>query len=767
MQPSALTLDAPAGESHAAAWVALDDPAEWEGFSRAVPDREGCFESFLAIEGMHCAACSLTVEAALAQLPGVDSVRVNGASASASLVWSPERSRPSEWLAALKRAGYGAIPAGDLLAAVPRLQEQRLMLWRWLVAGFCMMQVMMYAVPAYIAAPGEITPDIEALLRWASWVLTLPVVLFSCWPFFTAAARDLRNGRIGMDVPVALGIAIAFCASTAATFDPAGPLGREVWYDSVTMFVFFLLSGRLLELRLRDRTAGSLEALMRRLPQTIERQVGEGAQARFERVPVRRLAAGDLIRVLPGEVFPSDGSVTDGETRVDEALLTGESKPLPRRRGDAVVAGSHNLTGLVLVRVERTGSRTRYAGIVALMEQASMGKPRLAQIADRIASPFLVAVVVAAALAAAWWWPTDPARALGVAIAVLIVTCPCALSLATPAATLAAAGALARRGVLVRRLQALEGCASITTVIFDKTGTLTEDRMALAATHARPGADPREALAMAAALARHSLHPASRAIAAAGGAGRWSAAHVTEVPGQGVQGTVTASGGGAAHELRLGSAAFCGAPASDAAGPQAHLADRHGWLASFDLDEALREDAAGLVDALRELDLGVQLLSGDRPQAVERVARRAGIGRAFGGCSPEDKLEHVRAAQQRGERVAMVGDGVNDGPVLARADVSIAMGQAVPLAQAKSDFVVLGGQLAAVPSLMRHARRTRRIVRQNLAWAAAYNAVSVPLAVLGAMPPWLAGLGMAASSLLVVANSARLARIGGAPVHTV
>jgi Cu2+-exporting ATPase len=759
MPTAVLTIDArAAGAAPASGWAVLDEPAEWEGFSRAVAGREGCWESFLAIEGMHCAACSLTVEAALAQLPGVDSVRVNGASATARLVWSPQSSRPSAWLAALKRAGYGAVPAGDLIAAAPRRQAQRLLLWRWLVAGFCMMQVMMYAFPAYTAAPGEITSDIEALLRWASWVLTLPVVLFSCWPFFTAAARDLRNGRIGMDVPVALGIAIAFGASTAATFDPGGSLGREVWYDSVTMFVFFLLSGRLLEQRLRDRTAGSLEALMRRLPQTIERQRFEDGA--FERVPVRRLAAGDLVRVLPGEVFPADGCVVDGETRVDEALLTGESRPLLRRKGEPVVAGSHNLTGVVLVRVERTGSQTRYAGIVALMEQASMDKPRLARIADRIARPFLVGVILAAAAAAAWWWPTDPGYALGVAVAVLIVTCPCALSLATPAATLAAAGALARAGVLVRRLQALEACASVDTVVFDKTGTLTEDRMALVATHARPGTEPAEALALAAALARHSLHPASRAIAGAAGAVGWAATHVAEVPGSGVMGLV-AGEGGQPRELRLGSASFCDAPARsrDAAGLESHLADDLGWLASFELDEAMRGDAPAAVNALRELGLEVQLLSGDRAAAVKRLARRAGVERAFGGCSPEDKLDHVRLAQQRGQSVAMVGDGVNDGPVLARADVSIAMGQAVPLAQAKSDFVVLGGQLAAVASLMRHARRTRAIVRQNLAWAAVYNAVSVPLAVAGAMPPWLAGLGMAASSLLVVANSARLARM--------
>ncbi len=757
MHSAALAFDVRVrGQGPGCGWSALDEPAEWEGFSRAVAGREDRWESFLAIEGMHCAACSLTVEAALARLPGVDSVRVNGASATACLVWSPQSSRPSDWLAALQRAGYGAVPAGDLLAAAPRLQAQRLMLWRWLVAGFCMMQVMMYAVPAYLAAPGEITPDIQALLRWASWVLTLPVVLFSCWPFFAAAARDLRNGRIGMDVPVALGIAIAFGASTAATFDPAGPLGREVWYDSVTMFVFFLLSGRLLEQRLRDRTAGSMEALMRRLPQTVERQHADGT---FERVPVRRLAAGDLIRVLPGEVFPADGTVTRGESRVDEALLTGESEPLLRRQGDSVVAGSQNLTGMVLVRVERTGAQTRYSGIVALMERASLDKPRLARIADRIASPFLVAVVLAAAAAAAWWWPVDPGHAVGVAVAVLIVTCPCALSLATPAATLAAAGALARQGVLVRRLQALEACAAVDTVFFDKTGTLTQDRIVLGASRARAGVDPAEALALAGALARHSLHPASRAIAGAAGASRWSAVQIIEVPGQGVQGAVTRDGG-APRELRLGSASFSGAPARphDAAGLEVHLADGQGWLASFQLDEAMRSGASAAVSALHRLGLRVQLLSGDRAATVERLAHRIGIESAFAACSPEDKLDQVRRAQQRGWRVAMVGDGVNDAPVLARADVSIAMGQGVPLAQARSDFVILGGQLAAVPSLMRQARRTRSVVRQNLAWAAAYNAVSVPLAVLGAMPPWLAGLGMAASSLLVVANSARLSR---------
>jgi P-type Cu2+ transporter len=401
------------------AMAALDERAEWETFSRPVRGREGVWESYLAIEGMYCPGCSLTIEQALQGLPGVHEVQVSGATATARLVWSPQHGRPSQWLQALQRAGYRGLPAGDQLAAVPRRQAQRMLLWRWLVAGFCMMQVMMYAFPAYVAAPGEMTDDVAALLRWAAWLLTLPVLLFSCRPFFASAWRDVRHARIGMDVPVALGILIAFGASTAATFDAQGPLGAEVWYDSVTMFVFFLLSGRLLEQRLRDRTAGALETLMRRLPDTVERIAADGSS---ERIPVRRVRTGDRIRLHAGEVFPADGSIAQGETQVDEALLTGESTPIARRVGDAVIAGSANLGGTVVVAVERTGDATRYGQIVALMERASVEKPAIARLADRFASPFLGAVLLAAAAAAWWWWPQGPGHALGVAIAVLIVT---------------------------------------------------------------------------------------------------------------------------------------------------------------------------------------------------------------------------------------------------------------------------------------------------------------------------------------------------------
>jgi Cu2+-exporting ATPase len=753
---SAATLSLPLPDGATAA-PGADDAADWEDSSRPLVRQPGRWETYLAIEGMYCPGCTLTIERVLQGLPGVHAVQVNGGTATARIEWSPAQARPADWLGALRAAGYAGSPATDSFGAQVRARAQRVLLWRWLVAGFCMMQVMMYATPAYVAGPGELTPDIDALLRWASWMLTVPVLLFSSWPFFASALRDLRHARVGMDVPVALGIAIAFGASSLATADPTGPLGHEVWYDSVTMFVFFLLSGRLLEQRLRDRTAGALEALLRRLPTRVERRRKDGS---YELVAMGRLRAGDVLRVRPGEAFAADGTVLEGETRVDEALLTGESEALPRRPGDSVIAGSHNLSGLVLVRADRVGDDTRFAGIVALMERASVDKPRLALLADRIAAPFLLAVLAAAAGAAWWWWPQGPGQAIGIAIAVLIVTCPCALSLATPAASLAAAGALARRGVLVRRLEALESGAAIDTVVFDKTGTLTHDRMVVTSVQTRAGTDPAHALALAAALARHSLHPVSRALAASAPATAPSfhIDAVQEVAGEGVQGTLHTETSSAARTLRLGSAAFCNVlPMRDGAA-QVHLEDDQGWVASFCLDESLRGDALAAVGRLRRAGLAVQLLSGDRASAVQRLAALAGIGAFWARQSPEGKLEHVRSLQQAGHRVAMVGDGLNDGPVLARADLSIAMGQAAPLAQSKADFVVLGGQLDAVPALLDISRRTRRVVRQNLAWAAGYNAVCVPLALAGWMPPWLAGLGMAASSLVVVLNSARLSR---------
>lgn len=732
-------------------WKALDTPDEWAGFSDPHTENNNSLHiSHFVVEGMHCAACSMTVEEALKSLRGVESAEVSAASGRASVVWSDAKAKPSDLARAVQKAGYRLLPAMNISIAEERRKDKRLALWRWLVAGFCMMQVMMYAWPAYVAGPGEMSADVVNLLRWASWVLTLPVMLFSSRPFFSSAVSALKQRRISMDLPVTLGIIITFVVSSAATFEPQGWWGHEVYFDSLTMFVFFLLTGRWLEAGLRDRTAGSLEALMRRLPESTERRNADGS---FQRVSIRQLQITDIVRVLPGEAFPADGQILHGDTTVNESLLTGESRPLSRQQGDTVIAGSYNLSMPVEMLVQQLGKATRYGQIVALMERVATDKPRLALLADRIARPFLILVLLAAAGAAAFWWNTDPGRAMMAAVAVLIVTCPCALSLATPAAMLTMAGSLAKQGVLMRRLQALEVLAKIDTVVFDKTGTLTHDRMRLGGIATRQGATPEQALSLAVALAKQSLHPASRALVAAGNdPADIRLESVQELPGQGLIANSTHG------RLRLGSAALCDVQ-SVADTLQVHLADDQGWLTTFDLEEDIREDAVSAVQALKAAGIEAQILSGDRQQAVQRIGDNLGMSLVRADATPQDKLKHMQALQARGSKVAMVGDGLNDGPVLACADVSIAMGQAVPLAQAQSDFVVLAGQLAVIPELVMHARRTMRIVRQNLAWAAIYNATCIPLAIAGLLPAWLAGLGMAASSILVVLNAARLARI--------
>ena len=750
-------------------WQALDDPAEWPVFGRLAEGdaATGRWASHATVEGMHCAACAFTVEAALLQVPGVLEAQVNAASRRARVVWSAAATRPSRWFEASAAAGYPLVPAGSQPASAQRARELRMALWRWLVSGFCMMQVMMYAYPAYIARPGDMTDDAAQLLRWASWVLTLPVVLFSCGPFFRSAWRDLRAGRIGMDLPVAFGVLMTFAVSSAATFDSSGPLGREVYFDSLTMFVFFLLTGRGLEARLRNRTAGSLEALMHRLPDSIDRLAADGS---WMRVAVRRLAVGDVVQVRPGEAFPADGVVIDGDTSADEALLTGESRPVPRPCGDRVLAGSHNLSAVVRVRIESVGEGTRFGQIVRLMESAALHKPRLALLADRVARPFLVVVLASAAMAAAFWWSQDPGKALMVAVAVLIVTCPCALSLATPAAMLASAGALARGGVLTANLQALETLASVDTVVLDKTGTLTGEIPRLERIYCRQGLRPGDALEMAAALAAQSLHPVARALVNAWNAQfrlppDWAVAHVGETAGLGLEGLMRRrchrDKATAGQRMRLGSSSFCDVPSLEVEAVQVHLADDSGWVASFVLAEELRADAIASIAALRAQGLTVRLLSGDRDSAAREIGARAGITFAQGGCTPEDKLDVLWRLQAEGRRIAMVGDGLNDGPSLARANASFAFGRAVPLSQARADFVVLGDRLAAIPHAIAQARKTLRVVRQNLFWAAGYNALCVPLAIAGWLPAWLAGLGMAASSLVVVLNAARLAAAGG------
>lgn len=703
-------------------------------------------ETSLQLAGMHCAACAGLIEQALSGVDGVLGARVSAAAQRATVQWDPARTRPSQMIAAIRAAGYDAAPDGAAPGRELRRAEARTALWRLFVAAFCSMQVMMFATPSYVAGAEGIEPDLRQLLNWGSWVVSLPVVLFSAGPFFRAAWQGLRRRRIVMDVPVAIGVAVTFVASTGATFAPGGLFGQEVWFESLTMFVAFLLGGRWLEMRARHRAAEALEHSVGERPATAWRIGADGSVAE---VAAEALAPGDLVRVAVGDAFPADGTLVQGRTLADEALLSGESTAVDKPEGAAVVAGSVNVGAPVVMRVERAGADTRYEAIVAMMRGALSQRPAAAREADRWAGPFLWAVLVLAAGAAAAWSVIDPPRALEIAVAVLIVTCPCALSLAAPATLVAAAGRLARRGVLVQRLDAIEGLATTRHLFFDKTGTLTEDRPQWRETRVLvPGTDAEGA---AAALATWSRHPLSQALVAALPASAWRFDRVEEMPGQGLRGRDPEG-----HEWRLGTAAWSGAAACDDV--QVWLARDGQPVAGFVFDEMLREGSAEALAALRADGVRLTLLSGDAPARAERLAARLGLAEVIAGATPEAKLAAVAAAQRSGTPVGMVGDGVNDGPVLARADVSIAMGQGALVARTQADAVVVSSRPGDIVEARRTAQRALAIVRQNLLWAALYNAACIPLALAGWLPPWAAGLGMATSSVVVVLNAMRAGR---------
>jgi P-type Cu2+ transporter len=652
---------------------------------------------------------------------------------------------------------------------------------------------MMVTTAQYVTEPGEIPADIWQLMNWSSWVLSLPVVFFSCGPFFKGALVALRHGRIAMDTPVALGIAAMFGVSTGVTFGSTEWLGPDAYFDSLTMFVTFLLGGRWLEARSREKVTQSLEWLSGRLPEAVERAVNPVPADQLpgtptETVALSALRPGDQVRVAVGQAFPADGPLILGQTEVDEALLTGESRAVPRAQGQGVVAGSMNLGAPVWCRVEHLGPDTRYQQIVSLVHQALTEKPGWLGAADRFAGPFLWAVLIVAAIGAAAWWWIDPSKSLWVAVSVLVVTCPCALSLAAPAALLSAAGALAKKGVLVRHLNALEALTKVRSVWFDKTGTLTESKLTVDAVwvagevlpwaHAAQNDGLRQRVKAMSSLAAMSQHPLAKAVdglfakdahlviaSQAQEVSRWS--DVKEQAGAGLEardddGRLWRLGSAAwvLEDIGLGhlaqtwpSGRVWWAPQSDAA---ASAMD----VLGLSLDEQLRASTLPTVLALRAQGLGVAILSGDQPERVvsmvQHLAVQPPLDIAQAGASPKDKLDLVAAKQQAGEPVAVVGDGINDAPVLARAAVSFALDQGAPLAQSQADFIVLGGHLEGIALAVSVSRRAMRIVHQNLVWAAGYNFVCIPVALAGYLPPWLAGVGMAASSLAVMLNALRL-----------
>ncbi len=690
----------------------------------------------LTVPTMHCAGCMGKVERAFADLPGVGPARANLTARTVTVTHAPGV-EPPVLVAALANAGFEAQPRDDTLAPTP--SAVRPLLLPLAVAGFAAMNVMLLSVSVWSGADGP-TRDLFHMLSAA---IGVPAVVIAGRPFFASAWSALRRGRTNMDVPISIGVNLATMLSLYETLTH----GADAWFDGTLMLLLFLLAGRALDAMMRDRARAGVEALLR--------QAAPGAtvvspDGTVSWLPARALDTGLVMRVAAGERLAADGVIATGASRFDQSLLTGESAAVPAGAGDAVLAGTLNLDSPVEVRVTAAGEGTALAGIAALMEAAGQGKSAYVRIADRASRLYAPAVHTLAALSFIGWMLAGAGwhQSLVIGIAVLIITCPCALGLAVPVAQVVAAGALMRRGIMVKDGAALERLARVDCALLDKTGTLTLGRAVPDAAALEWLGD--EASGIALALASHSRHPLSQGLAralAARGVRASALESVEELPGQGVS---ARSSGRAVSLGRPESGNGNGGSMATAL----RIAGEPIRLIPF--ADRLRPDAADSAQRLAQLGVPATILSGDAPAAVATASAETGLpGR--GGASPADKLAAIAALQAQGHRVLMVGDGLNDGPALAAADASIAPGSASDVGRQAADLVFTGESLIAVPIAVRAARATMRVVRQNFALAIAYNFLAVPLAMAGVVTPLIAALAMSLSSLIVVGNSLRLA----------
>jgi Cu2+-exporting ATPase len=726
----------------------LDEATEWQVYDRgdmltAFADLHGSeAEATIYVGGMYCAACSWLIETTMSRVPGVTSANINPVTHRLRVSWDSADLGLGRLLATLAGLGYDPQPLAPESAAQPELLEQRAALKRLLVASLGMMQVMMFAIGLYAGDFQGMDPDMQTFLRWVSFAVTTPVVFYSARPFFASAWRGIVARSPGMDLPVSIAVASAYAGSIYATLTHA----QAVWYDSVVMFVFFLTLGRFLEMRARHRSIDRSTALSNVLPNTVTRCDADAQTT----IPSNQLVADDIVLVRPGDSIPADGVLVDGDTSVDEALLTGEATPKTRSPGDAVVAGSINLDAVIKVRVERTGNDTTLGTISRLSERARYARPSYVQVADRIAGYIVIAILCVALVVGGYWYLVEPGRAFVITLSVLVVTCPCALALATPTAFATAGTRLAQLRLLVTDGNAIETIARARRVLFDKTGTVTSGKPVIDAVHIlEDGYTENQCRRIAAALETVSTHPIASAFAI--DKNDVEAIDQQVVVGQGVAGTV------AGQHWRLGSAGFAGAPRAETG---VYLESEGRLIARFELSDEIRAGADETMTQLSDMGVHAALISGDSEAPVVHAAKELGITDYHANCTPQDKLDIIQSLQQSGDSVIMVGDGINDAPVLAGADASIALAHGAELAQTNADVVLLGDSLAPVTTAIVISRATLRIVRQNLAWAIVYNATALPLAALGFVPPWAAAIGMSASSLIVVLNALRINRFG-------
>lgn len=736
-------------------------PSEWAHYdaddlqSRYVHRKDDIAETTVEIGGMYCSACVWLLKNALQRHEAIEAMTVSPATRRAVIRWNAAGMPYSQLLSTISGIGFRPRPLAAGEAVDPAHDEYRLALKRLLVAAAAGMQVMMFAVALYAGDAFGIEGGIEKFLRTISLLVTLPIVFYAARPFYLGAWRGLRARATGMDLPVAIAITAAFLASLRATLFDQG----QVYFDSVAMFVLFLSASRFLEMRARHRSDDHAHALASLLPDSAIR-IRDGID---ETLSVDSLRAGDLVRLRPGDVVPADGEIEAGILLVDESMLTGESLPVERPAGTRVLAGSINRDGVARVRLTRTGASTSLAEIGRLLERAKADRPPVAVLADRVASYFVVAVFIVVTLTGAAWFLIEPARAFEIMLATLVVTCPCALALATPTVLAAAASNLASRGFLLVRSRLLEVLGRGAVLVFDKTGTLTEGRPKVVRTECYSDEwTAARSLAIAAALESASTHVLARAFASRDSSSEYAVDDVQVSAGKGVEAVV------AGERWRIGRADYVadlsGArlrlDTDDGSCTRVVLGNEKELVARFVIGDQLRADAAVTIAALRDGGFRIMIASGDREPAVETVARQLNIHEWHGGMLPQDKVSLVRELRDHGAKVIMVGDGVNDAPVLAAADASVALDAGTVLARATADAVVLGKRLGSVLDGVRVAGMTRRIIRQNIAWAIAYNFAAVPLAASGMLAPWMAALGMSVSSLVVVLNALRVQRLG-------
>ncbi len=703
----------------------------------------------LTVEGLTCAACAWLIERHLGNLAGLHYINVNTTTHRARIKWDPDRLSLSDILKGFAKIGYRAYPFQTHQQEALYAKEVRSYMFRLALAGLGSMQVMMCAVALYMDLFISVEEEFMVYFKWISLLLSTPIMIYSAQPFYVGAWRSLKQGHLSMDVSVSLALIGAFVASMWATVFNTG----EVYYDSITMFVFFLLLGRFLELRARRKASESSSNLARLVPIMATRLDEEGEHE----VAAKTLQVGDRVRVLAGATLPADGIILLGQASLNESMLTGEQLPLLKQVGDAVYAGTINTDAPLEIRVSHRIEESRLAQIMRLQDHALDDKPAIAQMADVLSRHFILVLLFIAAGVWTFWHFHQPEQAFWVTLAVLVATCPCALSLATPTALTSATARLTRAGILLRRGHVLDVLTRANRIVMDKTGTLTTGNISLTSTEVLGGLDETRCLAIARALEAYSEHPIARAFRSntAEDAVLLAASKVTPVIGHGIEGVIEG------RHYRLGSARWLGISdthEAQADGLVIYLADEDRALARFLLTDTLRPDAKALIQAFKAAGLKTTILTGDSSAQADEVARELGVDELVKGVTPDGKLAYLKEHEARGDISIMVGDGINDAPVLAGAHASFAMAGGTDLAKNSADAILLADDLSRLLDARTLALRTRKIIKENFAWSIGYNLLVLPLAASGWLPPYVAAAGMSLSSLIVVTNSMRLNR---------